>query len=68
MEDKDSAPFLTRVAYEEALSKGIAHQFFVPTEQQADQQRHLEAGPTILQESVPEANPTSHDCANLPIH
>lgn len=37
LEDKGSAPFLTRAAYEEALSKGTAHQFVVPAEQQAHQ-------------------------------
>lgn len=33
LEDKGSAPFLTRAAYERSLSIGTAHQFVVPAEQ-----------------------------------
>ena len=61
LEDKGSAPFLTRAAYEEALSKGTAHEFVVPIEQQAYQQKQSAAGPTILKEFEPKASPTSHD-------
>lgn len=32
LEDKGSAPFLTRAAYERSLSLGTAHQFVVPVE------------------------------------
>ena len=35
----EGAPFLTWVAYEEALSKGIAQQFVVAVEQQVDQRQ-----------------------------
>jgi len=35
MEDKGSAPFLTRATYEKSLSKGPAHNFVVPVEQPA---------------------------------
>lgn len=38
MEDKDSAPFLTRATYENSLSKRTAQEFVVPAEQQAYQQ------------------------------
>ena len=67
LEDKGSAPFLTRVAYEEALSKGTAHEFVVPAEQQAYRQKQPEAGPTILEDPELEANPSSHDYADLKI-
>lgn len=30
LEDKGSSPFLTKVAYEEALSKGTTREFVVP--------------------------------------
>ena len=63
LEDKGSAPFLTRAAYERSLSIGIAHQFVVPAEQQANQQKQPTAGPTILEE--PEASPSSNDYADL---
>ena len=33
-EDKGISPFLTQAAYEEALSRGTACQFFIPAEQQ----------------------------------
>lgn len=65
MEDKGCAPFLTIDAYEESLSKGTAHEFVVPTEKQADQQKQSAASPTILEESMPEASSASHDYENL---
>jgi len=34
----EGAPFLTRVTYEKAMSKGTAQQFFVVVEQQVGQQ------------------------------
>jgi len=34
----EGAPFLTKAAYEEALSKGTVCQFVVAAEQQVDQQ------------------------------
>jgi len=37
MEDKGSAPFLTKVAYEKSLFKGSAHDFVVLAEQQVYQ-------------------------------
>ena len=40
-------PFLTRAAYEEALSRGTACQFVVPAEQQAYQQKQSIAGPFL---------------------
>jgi len=39
LEDKGSAPFLTRDAYEEALSRGTACEFVVAIEKQAHQQQ-----------------------------
>jgi len=33
LEDKGNAPFLTKISYEEALSKSTAQQFVVATEQ-----------------------------------
>ena len=66
LEDKGSAPFLTRAAYEESLSKGTAHEFVVPAEQQAYQQKQPAAGP-FLHESEPEASSSSHGYADLPI-
>jgi len=67
LEDKGSAPFLTRAAYEKAISKGTAHEFVVAAEQQADQQKQSAAGPTILQEFFPKASSYSHGYANLQI-
>ena len=53
LEDKGSAPFLTRAAYEESLSKGTAHEFVELVEKTADQQKHEAVVPTILKESEP---------------
>jgi len=39
LEDKGSAPFLTRAAYEESLSKGTTHELVAPVEEQAYQQQ-----------------------------
>lgn len=65
LEDKGSAPFLTRAAYEKSLSISTAHQFVVAAEQQADQQKQPTVVPTILEE--PEASPYSNDYADLQI-
>lgn len=67
LEDKGNAPFLTRVANEESLSKGTAHDFVVPAEQQAYQQKQPTAGLTILKESEPESSPASNDYPDLQI-
>lgn len=67
LEDKGSAPFLTRAAFEEALSKGTSHEFVVPAKQQACQQKQLVEGPTILKESEPKANTSSNGYADLQI-
>jgi len=67
LENKGSAPFLTRATYEEALSNGTSCEFIVATEQQADQQQHSVAGPTSLQEFVPKASSSSHGYEDLHI-
>lgn len=48
MEDKGSAPFLTKAAYEKSLFKGPAHNFVVPAEQQAYKQKQPTIDPIIL--------------------
>ena len=67
LEDRGSAPFLTRAAYEESLSRGTSREFVVPTEQQAYQQKELATSPTILKEFEPKASPCSNDYADLKI-
>lgn len=48
MEDKGSAPFLTKATYEKSLFKGPAHNFVVPAEQKAYKQKQPAADPIIL--------------------
>lgn len=67
LEDKGSAPFLTIAAYENELSKGTSHQFFVLVEQQAHQQKQVGADPFILKESEPKASSASNDYVDLQI-
>lgn len=61
------APFLTRAAYEEALARGTACQFVVPTEQQADQQQQSAQGTFILPKFKPKASTSPNGYADLPI-
>jgi len=65
LEDKVSAPFLTRAAYEKAISRGTTRKFVVPAEQQAYQQEQPAAGPIIIQEFEPKASPSFHDYTDL---
>ena len=67
LEDKGSAHFLTRAAYEEALSRDTSYQLVVDVEQQVDQHEQVVADPFILEESELEACPSSHDYADLQI-
>jgi len=67
LQDKGSAPFLTRATYQEELSRGTIYQFVVAAEQQVDQQKQVAANSFILVESKLEANPSSHGYADLQI-
>lgn len=63
----EGAPFLTRAAYEEEISKGTTRELVVATEQQADQRQQSAESPFILQEPVLKANSSSHGYTNLQI-
>ena len=67
LEDKGSAPFLTRAAYKKSLFEGTACEFVVAAKRQAYQREEPVAVPTILKESEPEASPDSNDYADLQI-
>jgi len=63
----EGTPFLTRVAYEEALSRGTAYEFVVPVEQQDYKHQQSAVDSLILQEFVPETSSSSHDYAYLQV-
>ena len=62
----EGAPFLTRAAFEKAISKGTAQQFVVVAEQQVDQQWQL-AADRFLQEFEPKASTSSNAYADLQV-